>query len=45
MVAHSALDILAVSSDNEGTSVASPGWVPQKVHEGRSKELCKGLAF
>jgi hypothetical protein len=22
---------------------ASPGWVPQKVHNCRSKELCKGL--
>jgi hypothetical protein len=24
---------------------ASPGWVPQKVHNCRSKELCKGLEF
>ncbi|MEE9402170.1 MAG: hypothetical protein V3V47_03120, partial [Desulfobacteria bacterium] len=22
---------------------ASPRWAPQKAHEGRSKELCKGL--
>ncbi|MCW3978072.1 MAG: hypothetical protein NWE77_09080, partial [Candidatus Bathyarchaeota archaeon] len=24
---------------------ASPRWAPQKAHEGRSKELCKGLGL